>query len=47
LTAEVIEFGGPAVGVTGDALRGFKRAVVFEKICDPGRPERNQWTATE
>jgi hypothetical protein len=36
----VIEFRGPAVGVAGDSLRGFQGAVIFQKILDPGRPER-------
>jgi len=39
LAAAVIEFGGPAVGVAGDALSGFKSAVIFQKIRDAGRPE--------
>ena len=29
LTAAVIKFRGPAVGVAGDALSGFKSAVIF------------------
>ena len=29
LTAAVIKFRGPAVGVAGDSLSGFKRAVIF------------------
>jgi hypothetical protein len=32
LTAAVIEFRGPAVGVAGDALSGFKGPVIFQKI---------------
>ena len=39
LTAAVIEFRGPAVGVAGDSLSGFKGAVIFQKIRDAGRPE--------
>ena len=39
LTAAVIEFRGPAVGMAGDPLSGFKRAVIFQKIRDAGRPE--------
>jgi hypothetical protein len=39
LTAPVIEFCGPAVGVAGDSLSGFKGAVIFQKIRDAGRPE--------
>jgi hypothetical protein len=39
LAASVIEFGGPAVGVAGDSLSGFKSAVIFQKIRDAGRPE--------
>ena len=35
----VIEFCGPAVGVAGDSLSGFKSAVIFQKIRDAGRPE--------
>jgi hypothetical protein len=33
------KFRCPAVGVAGDALSGFKSAVVFQKIVIPGRPE--------
>jgi hypothetical protein len=39
LTAAVIKFRRPAVGVAGDALSGFQRAVIFQKIRDAGRPE--------
>jgi hypothetical protein len=39
LTAAVVEFCGPAVGVAGDSLSGFKGAVIFQKIRDAGRPE--------
>jgi hypothetical protein len=39
LTAAVIEFRGPAVRVPGDSLSGFKGSVIFQKICDTGRPE--------
>ena len=39
LAAAVIEFRGPAVGVAGDSLSGFKGAVIFQKIRDAGRPE--------
>jgi len=39
LSAAVIEFRGPAVGMAGDPLRGFKGAVIFQKIRDAGRPE--------
>jgi hypothetical protein len=39
LSAAVIEFRGPAVGVTSDALSGFKGAVIFQKIRDAGRAE--------
>ena len=39
LSAAVIEFRGPAVGVAGDSLSGFKSAVIFQKIRDAGRPE--------
>jgi hypothetical protein len=39
LTAAIIELGGPAVGVAGDPLSGFKGAVIFQKIRDAGRPE--------
>jgi hypothetical protein len=36
LAAAVIEFCGPAVGVAGDSLSGFKSAVIFQKIRDAG-----------
>ena len=39
LSAAVIEFRGPAVGVAGDSLSGFKSAVIFQKIRDTGRPK--------
>jgi hypothetical protein len=39
LTAAVIKFRGPAVGVAGDSLSRFKSAVIFQKIRDAGRPE--------
>ena len=39
LAATVIEFRGPAVGVAGYPLSGFKGAVIFQKIRDAGRPE--------
>jgi hypothetical protein len=39
LSAPVIEFRGPAVGMAGDPLSGFKGAVIFQKIRDAGRPE--------
>ena len=39
LTAAVIEFRGPAVGVTSDSLGGFQGAVILQKIRDAGRPE--------
>ena len=39
LTAAVIEFRSPAVGMAGDPLSGFKGAIIFQKIRDPGRPE--------
>jgi hypothetical protein len=37
LAAAVIEFRGPAVGVAGDSLSGFKGAVIFQKIRDACR----------
>src|SRR6266404_924912 len=40
LTAAVIEFRCPAVGMAGDALSGFKSAVIFQKIRYAGRSER-------
>ena len=40
LTAAVIKFRGPAVGVAGDSPGGFEGAVIFQKIRDPSRPER-------
>ena len=39
LAAAVIEFRGPAVGVAGDSLSGFKGTVIFQKIRDTGRPK--------
>ena len=39
LTAAVIKLGGPAVGMAGDSLSGFKGVVIFQKIRDAGRPE--------
>jgi hypothetical protein len=39
LTAAVIEFRGPAVGVTRDSLSGFQGDVIFQKIRDAGRPK--------
>ena len=39
LPAAIIEFRGPAVGVAGDSLSGFKSAVIFQKIRDAGRPK--------
>jgi hypothetical protein len=39
LTAPVIGFRGPAVGVARDSLSGFKGAVIFQKIRNTGRPE--------
>ena len=40
LAAAVIKFRGAAVGVASNSLRGFKSAVIFQKIRDAGRPER-------
>jgi hypothetical protein len=39
LTTTIIEFGSTAIGVPGNALGGFERAVIFEEIRDTGRPE--------
>jgi hypothetical protein len=39
LAAAVIELRGPAIGVTGYSLSGFKGAIIFQKICDTGRPK--------
>jgi hypothetical protein len=39
LSAAVIEFRGPAVGVACDSLSGFKGAIIFEKISNTGGPE--------
>jgi hypothetical protein len=39
LATAVIEFGGPAIGVTSDSLSGFKSAVIVQKVRDAGRPE--------
>jgi hypothetical protein len=38
-SAAVIEFRGPAVGVAGNSLSGFKSAVIFQKIRDACRSE--------
>ena len=40
MVAAVIEFRRPAIRVAGDALSGFKGAVIFQKICDAGGPKR-------
>jgi hypothetical protein len=40
LAAAVIELRRSAVGVAGDALSGFKGAIIFQKIRDAGRPKR-------
>ena len=40
MSATVIEFRGPAVGVDGNSLSGFKNAVILQKICDAGRAKR-------
>jgi hypothetical protein len=40
LPAALVELGRPAIGVAGNSLSGFKSAVVFQKICDAGRPKR-------
>ena len=37
--AAVIKFRGPAVGVAGDSLSGFKSAVISQKIRDTSRSE--------
>jgi hypothetical protein len=39
LAAAIIKLCRPAVGVAGNALSGFKGAIVLEKIRDTGRPE--------
>ena len=39
LTAAVIEFRGPAVGMTSNPLSYLQSAVIFQKIRDAGRPE--------
>jgi hypothetical protein len=39
LTAAIVEFRGPAVGVPGDSLSSFQGAVIFQKIRDAGRPK--------
>jgi hypothetical protein len=36
---KVIKFRGPAIRMAGNPLRGFKSAVIFQKIRDAGRPE--------
>jgi hypothetical protein len=40
LPAAIVQLGGPAISVAGDALSGFKSAVIFQKIRDAGCPER-------
>ena len=40
LFRSVIELCRPTVSVAGDALSGFKGAVIFQKIRDSRRPER-------
>jgi hypothetical protein len=40
LPAPVVEFRSPAVAVAGDALSGFKGAVIVQKLRDAGAPER-------
>ena len=42
LAAAVIQFRGPAVGMAGDSLSGFKSAVIFQKIRDAGRAELSE-----
>jgi hypothetical protein len=50
LTAAVIEFRSPAVGMACDSLSGFKGAIIFQKIRDapvvirvaPSSQRRNQ-----
>ena len=37
MSAAVIEFRGPSIGVAGDPLSGFQSAVIFQKIRDAGR----------
>ena len=39
LAAAVIEFRGPAIGVAGYPLSGFKSAVILQKIRDAGSSE--------
>jgi hypothetical protein len=39
LAAAVVELRGPALGVAGDPLGGFKGAVIFQKICNVGCAE--------
>jgi hypothetical protein len=39
LTAAVIEFRRPTVGVAGDPLGRFKGPVIFQKIRDAGGPD--------
>jgi hypothetical protein len=40
LAATVIKLCRQAVGVAGDSLSGFQGAVIFQKVRDPGGPER-------
>jgi hypothetical protein len=39
LSAAIVELGGPAVGMTGDTLSGFKGTVILQKIRDASCPE--------
>jgi hypothetical protein len=37
LTAAIIKFRGPAIGVASDSLRGFEGAIIFQKVRDTCR----------
>jgi hypothetical protein len=47
LAAAVIKLCGPAVGVAGDSLSGFKGAVIFQKIRDAGRASIAFWISAK
>ena len=40
LAAAVVDVRDSAVGVAGNALSGFKGALIFQKILDTGRPKQ-------
>jgi hypothetical protein len=40
LTTAVVEFGSTTIGVPGNTLGGFERAIILQKIGDTACPER-------